>query len=86
MAQRKGSNEPYSVTYNLASEKASRSSSRRSSKEEMTEHLKAGYRKLTPTHKGERNVCYQRNLITPAGKIERLEVPRDQEGELVTEV
>jgi transposase-like protein len=25
-------------------------------------------------------------LITPAGKIERLEVPRDREGEFVTEV
>jgi putative transposase len=54
--------------------------------EEMTEHLKAGYRELTPTRKGERNGHYQRNLLTPAGKIERLEVPRDREGEFVTEV
>jgi transposase-like protein len=54
--------------------------------EEMTEHLKAGYRELTPTRKGERNGHYQRNLITPAGKIEHLEVPRDREGEFVTEV
>ena len=54
--------------------------------EEMTEHLKAGYRELTPTRKGERNGHYQRNLVTPAGKIERLEVPRDREGEFVTEV
>ena len=52
----------------------------------MTEHLKAGYRELTPTRKGERNGHYQRNLVTPAGKIERLEVPRDREGEFVTEV
>ncbi len=54
--------------------------------EEMAEHLKAGYRELTPTRRGERNGHYQRNLLTPAGKIERLEVPRDREGEFVTEV
>ena len=54
--------------------------------EEMTEHLRAGYRELTPTRRGERNGYYQRNLVTPAGKIERLEVPRDREGEFVTEV
>ncbi len=49
--------------------------------EEMSEHLNAGYRELTPTRKGERNGHYQRNLVTPTGKIERLEVPRDREGE-----
>jgi putative transposase len=54
--------------------------------EEMSEHLNADYRELTPTRKGERNGHYQRNLVTPAGKIERLEVPRDREGEFVTEV
>jgi putative transposase len=54
--------------------------------EEMAEHLKAGYRELTPTRRGECNGYYQRNLVTPAGKIERLEVPRDREGEFVTEV
>lgn len=54
--------------------------------EEMAEHLKAGYRELTPTRKGERNGHYTRNLVTPAGKIEHLEVPRDREGEFVTEV
>jgi putative transposase len=54
--------------------------------EEMTQHLQAGYRELTPTRRGERNGYYQRNLVTPAGKIERLEVPRDREGEFVTEV
>jgi len=54
--------------------------------EEITEHLNAGYRELTPTRKGERNGHYQRNLVTPAGKIERLEVPRDREGQFVTEV
>ena len=54
--------------------------------EEMTQHLDAGYRELTPTRKGERNGYYQRNLLTPAGRIERIEVPRDREGEFVTEV
>jgi transposase-like protein len=54
--------------------------------EEMAEHLKAGYRELTPTRRGERNGHYTSNLLTPAGKIERLEVPRDREGEFVTEV
>jgi putative transposase len=54
--------------------------------EEMTEHLEAGYRELTPTRRGERNGHYTRNLVTPAGRIERLEVPRDREGEFLTEV
>jgi putative transposase len=54
--------------------------------EEMSEHLKAGYRELTPTRRGERNGHYQRKVLTPAGKIERLEVPRDREGAFVTEV
>src|ERR687893_570144 len=52
----------------------------------MTQHLKAGYRELTPARRGERNGRYFRNLVTPAGKIERLELPRDREGEFVTEV
>jgi hypothetical protein len=54
--------------------------------EEMTQHLEADYRELTPTRRGERNGHYQRNLLTPAGNIERLEVPRDREGEFVTEI
>jgi putative transposase len=54
--------------------------------EGMTQHLEAGYRELTPTRRGERNGHYQRNLVTPAGKIEHLEVPRDREGEFVTEL
>ena len=54
--------------------------------EEMTQHLEAGYQELTPTRRGERNGHYQRNLVTPAGNIERLEVSPDREGEFVTEV
>jgi putative transposase len=52
----------------------------------MIEHLEVSYRELTPTRRGERNGPYQRKLVTPAGKIERLEVPRDRECEFVTEV
>src|SRR5215208_1232728 len=52
----------------------------------MTKHREAGYRELTPTRRGERNGHYQRNLLTPAGKLERLGIPRDREGEFVTEV
>jgi putative transposase len=54
--------------------------------EEMTEHIGAVHRETTPERKGERNGHYRRNLVTGAGKIERLEVPRDREGEFVTEV
>jgi putative transposase len=54
--------------------------------EEMAHHLEAGYRELTPTRRGERNGHYQRNLVTQAGSMERLEVPRDREGEFVTEL
>ena len=54
--------------------------------EEMTQHPKVGYRELTPTRGGERNGYYTRNLVTPGGKIEHLEVPTDREGEFVTEV
>ena len=54
--------------------------------EEMTEHLKAGHWELTLTRRGERNGHYTRNQLTPAGKIERLVVPRDREGEFVTEL
>jgi putative transposase len=54
--------------------------------EEMAEHLEAGFRELTPIRRSERNGHYTRNLLTPAGKIERLEVPRDREGAFVTEV
>jgi len=54
--------------------------------EEMNQHLEAGNRELTLTRRGERNGHYTRSLLTPAGTIERLEVPRDREGEFVSEV
>jgi putative transposase len=52
--------------------------------EEMAGHLWSGYRELTYTRRGERNGHYQRNLPTPAHRIERTEVPRDREGKFVT--
>jgi putative transposase len=54
--------------------------------EEMTEHLAAGYRERTPSRRGERNGHYTRDLITPAGRIAQLRVPRDCEGTFPTEV
>jgi putative transposase len=54
--------------------------------EEISEHLQAGYRELTPTRPGERNGQDLHNLLSPAGKTERLEVLRDWEGEIVTEL
>jgi transposase-like protein len=36
--------------------------------EEMTQHLEAGYRELTPTRRGARNGYYQRNLVTSGGQ------------------
>jgi putative transposase len=54
--------------------------------EEMTEHIGARHREITSERKGERNGRYRRDLLTGAGKIEGLEVPRDREGEFVTEV
>ena len=54
--------------------------------DEMTQHLEAGYRELTPTRRGERNGYYTRNLVTPAGKIEHLEVPKVSASTLATEI
>jgi len=54
--------------------------------EEMTEHLAAGYRERTPSRRGERNGHYTRSLITSAGKVEQLRVPRNREGTFLTEV
>jgi putative transposase len=52
----------------------------------MTKHLAAGYRERTPSRRGERNGYYTRDLITPAGRIAQLRVPRDREGTFLTEV
>ena len=54
--------------------------------EEMTEHLAAGYRERTPSRRRERNGYSIRDLITPAGRIAQLRVPRGREGTFLTEV
>jgi len=54
--------------------------------EEMTEHLAAGYRERTPSRRGERNGYSTRDLITPAGRIAQLRVPRDREGTFPAEL
>jgi putative transposase len=53
--------------------------------EEMSEHLAAGYGG-TSSCRWERNGFYTRDLITPAGRIAQLRVPRDREGTFLTEV
>jgi transposase-like protein len=52
---------------------------------EMTEHLAAGY-EGTPSRRGEQNGYSTRDLITPAGRIAQLRVPRDREGTFLAEV
>jgi putative transposase len=54
--------------------------------EEMNLHLQAQHRERTELRRGERNGHYTRSLITPIGKIEQLQVPRDREGEFLTDV
>jgi transposase-like protein len=54
--------------------------------EEMTAHLGAAPRERTPERRGERNGHDTRELITPVGKIEQLQVPRDRAAEFLTEV
>ncbi|QYJ17130.1 hypothetical protein Rxycam_02969 [Rubrobacter xylanophilus DSM 9941] len=44
--------------------------------EEMTQHLQAGYRELTPTRRGERNGHYTRNLVLrPRARSSALRFP-----------
>src|SRR4028118_2110421 len=54
--------------------------------EEMTDHVGAQRRERTPNRTGERNGSYERDLITPVGKIEQLRVPRDRDGTFTTRV
>ena len=54
--------------------------------EELSVHVGAERRERTPTRSGERNGSYNRDLITPVGKIEQLRVPRDRDGTFTTQV
>jgi transposase-like protein len=53
--------------------------------EEMTDHPQTSYREQTPGLRGDRNGHYLRGLITEVGRVERLKVPRDREGTILTE-
>lgn len=54
--------------------------------EEMSEHLQAQHRERIASRRGQRNGSYSRDLITPVGKVEQLQVPRARSGEFLTEV
>lgn len=54
--------------------------------EEMAQHIGARHRERTEARVGERNGSYNRDLITPVGKIQQLRVPRDRDGTFTTEV
>jgi putative transposase len=54
--------------------------------EEMSTYIGAAPRERTPLRRGERNGHYERDLITPVGKVEQLRVPRARQGEFLTEV
>jgi putative transposase len=54
--------------------------------EEMDEHLQARHRERTERRRGQRNGHYTRSLITQAGPIEQIRVPRAREVPFLTEV
>lgn len=54
--------------------------------EEMAQHIGAQHRERISTRTGERNGSYNRDLITPVGKIAQLRVPRDRDGTFTTQV
>src|SRR5450631_3460270 len=49
-------------------------------REELEQCLCAEWGEITPERKGYRNGSYTRDLVTKAGRIEDLSVPRDREG------
>jgi transposase-like protein len=64
-------------------------------KEEMGRRTREGVKavigqvleeEMTESRRGERNGYSIRDLITPAGRIAQLRVPRDREGTFLTEV
>ena len=54
--------------------------------EELEQCIGASWGKCTPTRRGYRNGSYTRDLVTPTGRIEDLNVPRDREGEFHSQV
>src|SRR5207247_10974712 len=55
-------------------------------REELEQCIGASWGECTPTRRGYRNGSYTRDLVTPAGRIEDLKVPRDREGEVHSQV
>lgn len=55
-------------------------------REELEHCIGASWGECTPTRRGYRNGSYTRDLITPTGRIEDLNVPRDREGAFHSQV
>ncbi len=55
-------------------------------REELEQCIGAAWGECTPTRRGYRNGSYTRDLVTPTGRIEDLQVPRDREGQFHSQV
>ena len=55
-------------------------------REELEQCIGASWGECTPNRRGYRNGFYTRDLVTPTGRIEDLNVPRDRDGEFHTQV
>jgi putative transposase len=51
-----------------------------------TSRIGASWGQCTPNRRGYRNGSYTRDLVTPTGRIEDLNVPRDREGAFHSQV
>ncbi len=55
-------------------------------REELDALIGVGWGECSPKRKGYRNGYYHRDLVTPSGRLEDLNVPRDREGQFHTQV
>lgn len=55
-------------------------------REELEQCIGALWGECTPNRRGYRNGSYTRDLVTPTGRIEDLNVPRDRDGEFHTQI
>ena len=55
-------------------------------REELDALIGVGWGECSPKRRGYRNGYYQRDLVTPSGRLEDLTVPRDREGQFHTQV
>src|SRR5438105_15364913 len=55
-------------------------------REELEQCIGASWGECTPHRRGYRNGSYTRDLVTPTGRIEDLNVPRDRAGTFHTQV